>query len=169
MTVDNGQRKEIIKLINMKNTKKRGKQVGKETTLNRLRDLEIDSFDRESNLSNISSQMSSRQGLRTTKNFTRTNNQNMFAVDTVSEIHDEKEKNSIFNHSMKHGLFNDIRASPLKDRLPSNLRIYDPALEKRLFAKEASRIPGQGPSSRRTPAAGTHINPIVDDEIENIN
>ena len=41
--------------------------------------------------------------------FMRRNNQNPFVADTVSEINDNKAKNTIFKHSLKHGLFNDIR------------------------------------------------------------
>ena len=140
---------------------------GKEDTLNRLRDLEVDSFDRDSNLSAVSSTMSRKLGIPNTgmedSLFARKTNQNPFIADTVSEINDNKEKNAIFNHSMKHGLFNDIRASPLRDRLPLDLQVYDPALERRLFAKEASRIPGEGPSSRRTPASNNRRQPNVDD------
>jgi len=41
--------------------------------------------------------------------------------ETLSEINDDKEKNAIFNHSMRHGVFNDLRNSPLKDKMPNNL------------------------------------------------
>ena len=44
-----------------------------------------------------------------------------FIADTVSEINDEREKNAIFNHSLKDGLFNDLRNSPLRDRMPNDL------------------------------------------------
>ena len=67
---------------------------------------------------------------------TRKKPNNPFLNDTVSEINDDKEKNAIFNHSLKHGVFNDIRNSPLKERLPTDLQYYNPALEKRLFAQE---------------------------------
>ena len=72
------------------------------------------------------------------------NRNNPFISDTLSEINDEKEKNAIFSHSLKHGVYNEIRNSPLRDRLPRDLQIYNPALEKRLFAKEAAKAPGMG-------------------------
>ena len=75
---------------------------------------------------------------------TRKKAHNPFITDTVSEIHDDKEKNAIFNHSLKHGVFNDIRNSPLRERLPADMQYYNPALEKRLFAKEFNKAPGQG-------------------------
>lgn len=86
-------------------------------TLNRLRDLDVDSFDRDSQSHNsvASSSLSARLGRpRTTKNaaesaYMRRTNPNPFTIDTVSEINDEKEKNTIFHHTLKHGLFNDIR------------------------------------------------------------
>ena len=37
-----------------------------------------------------------------------------FARDTMSELFDNQEKTALFQHSMKHGLFNDIKNSPLK-------------------------------------------------------
>lgn len=71
---------------------------------------------------------------------------NPFLTDTVSEVGDDREKNAIFSHSFKHGVFNDIRNSPLRERLPHDLQYYNPALEKRLFAKETAKLPGRGPS-----------------------
>ena len=86
------------------------------------------------------------------------NRNNPFISDTLSEIHDEKEKNAIFSHSLKHGVYNEIRNSPLRDRLPRDLQIYNPALEKRLFAKEAAKAPGMGQASRF--GAKSKINPL---------
>ena len=74
--------------------------------------------------------------------FNPTRKSNPFITDTMSEINDDREKNVIFSHSMAKGVFNDLRNSPLKQRLPENLQVYDPALEKRLFAKEATMKPG---------------------------
>ena len=65
---------------------------------------------------------------------------NCFIADTVSEIHDEREKNAIFSHSLKHGVFNDIRNSPLRKRMPVEMQVYNPALEKRLFAKQSGAL-----------------------------
>jgi len=59
--------------------------------------------------------------------------------DTLSEVGDEKEKNAIFNHSMRHGVFNDLQNSPLKKKMPTGLQMYNPALEKRLFTREATK------------------------------
>ena len=58
---------------------------------------------------------------------------NAFNADVMSEIADDREKDAIFNHSLSKGLFNDIRDSPLKERLPADLQFYNPALEKRIF------------------------------------
>ena len=81
----------------------------------------------------------------------RRTNPNPFIADTVSEINDNKEKNAIFNHSLKDGLFNDIRESPLRERLPADLQVYDPALERRLFARQQRDVPGEGvPLTQRT-------------------
>ena len=82
--------------------------------MDRLRDLEVDSFDRGSEISAVSSTLSARLNRRNNTDmidsaFVRRTNPNPFIADTVSEINDNKEKNVIFNHSMKHGLFNDIR------------------------------------------------------------
>ena len=55
----------------------------------------------------------------------------------------------LFSHSLQRGVFNDIRNSPLRRRLPENLQVYDPALEKRLFAKEIKKMPGMGPGRRK--------------------
>ena len=72
-------------------------------------------------------------------------NKDPFVGETMSEINDEKEKNAIFHHSLKEGLFNDLRNSPLKKRMPGDLQMYNPALERRLFARESSKVPGAPP------------------------
>ena len=66
----------------------------------------------------------------------------LYFLELSLEFHDDKEKNAIFNHSLRHGVFNDIRNSPLKERLPADMQYYNPALEKRLFAKEFQKAPG---------------------------
>jgi hypothetical protein len=41
--------------------------------------------------------------------------------DTMSELGDEREKDAVFAHTLnKGGLFENIRASPLKNHLPKN-------------------------------------------------
>lgn len=67
---------------------------------------------------------------------------NNFLERTLSEVNNEQEKNALFHHSMRDGLFNDLRNSPLRQKMPEDLQMYNPALERRLFAKEASKIPG---------------------------
>jgi len=57
-----------------------------------------------------------------------------FARDTMSELFDNQEKTAVFQHSMRHGLFNDIKNSPLKAKMPSRMQVYEPALENHLFA-----------------------------------
>ena len=130
--------------------------------MDRLRDLEIDSFDRDSAFSDVGSDPGLAK-LRRSKApmdesmldsvFNAKQKSNPFITDTMSEINDEKEKNVLFSHSMSKGVFNDLRNSPLKRRLPENLQVYDPALEKRLFAKEARKMPGQGPNNRKSAAS----------------
>ena len=129
--------------------------------MDRLRDLEIDSFDRDSAFSDAGSDPAMNQ-LRRNKApvdsmldsvFNPKQKSNPFITDTMSEINDEKEKNVLFSHSMSKGVFNDLRKSPLKNRLPENLQVYDPALEKRLFAKEARKMPGQGTNNRKSAAS----------------
>lgn len=45
-------------------------------------------------------------------------------ADTYSEIFDDHKKQAIFNHSMSGGLFKNINNSPLRDKMPSSLKIY---------------------------------------------
>ena len=125
-----------------------GKQVkkknkgGMDDTFDRLRELDVDSFATGSDASNMDmiDQMLNRAGRKAKP----------YIADTLSEINDEKEKNAIFNHSLKDGLFNDLRHSPLRDRMPHDLQFYNPALEKRIFAKEHAKQPGAGPSRGRS-------------------
>ena len=107
-------------------------------TFDRLRNLEVDSFEGESNLSREMDD----ENLQNMYAGGRKQTGKPFMMDTMSEIGDEKEKNAIFNHSLRHGVVNDIRNSPLKDKMPNDLQYYDPALEKRLFAKEMKNMPG---------------------------
>jgi len=44
--------------------------------------------------------------------------------DTLSEICDNDKKDAVFNHSIKGGLFKNIHNSPLKERMPPNIRLY---------------------------------------------
>ena len=66
----------------------------------------------------------------------RQNNQ-AFARETMSELFDNQEKSAIFQHSMKHGLFNNIKNSPLKDKMPTRMQMYEPSIDNQLFAKES--------------------------------
>ena len=79
----------------------------------------------------------------------RNKNLKTFMNDTLSEVGDERDKDAIFNHSMRHGVFNDLRNSPLKDRMPDDLQVYNPALEKRMFNRD------DGPGARRRPMDAT--------------
>ena len=58
----------------------------------------------------------------------------------MSELFDNQEKTAIFQHSMKHGLFNDIKNSPLKDKMPRRMQMYEPALDNHLFANEQKEL-----------------------------
>ena len=90
--------------------------------MDRLRDLDMDSFDRDTD-SNLSSMRGGGKiGKKGEKIYDLHNKKNNpFMNETLSEINDDKEKNAIFNHSMRHGVFNDLRNSPLKDKMPNNL------------------------------------------------
>ena len=109
----------------------------------RLKDVEVDSFDRDSRLSGSMAGSDRGPGaLYDPKN----KNLQAFMNDTLSEINDNKEKDVIFNHSMKHGVFNDLRTSPLRNKMPHDLQMYNPALEKRLMARESTALgSGAGP------------------------
>lgn len=45
-------------------------------------------------------------------------------ADNYSEICDEDRKQAIFNHSLQGGLFKNINNSPLREKLPPSLKIY---------------------------------------------
>ena len=53
---------------------------------------------------------------------------------------------------MKHGLFNDIKNSPLKERMPPRLQVYEPALDNHLLANEQRQAMQQsfGATQERT-------------------
>ena len=38
---------------------------------------------------------------------------------------------------MKHGLFHNIKNSPLKDKMPARMQLYEPPINNQLFANEA--------------------------------
>ena len=61
----------------------------------------------------------------------------------MSELFDNQEKTAIFQHSMKHGLFNDIKNSPLKQKMPPRMQMYQPALDNHLFADEQRNLASQ--------------------------
>ena len=119
----------------------RTKAIHEDNAFDRLRDLDVESFDRDS--CSIGSADTVDGGKNFLKN-RKKRDQIPFMNDTLSEINDEKEKNAIFNHSMRHGLFNDIRNSPLKKKMPNDLQFYNPALEKRLFSRDAPISSGLG-------------------------
>jgi hypothetical protein len=84
-------------------------------------------------------------------------------ADTYSEIFDEDKKQAIFNHSIKGGLFKNINNSPLRDKMPASLKIYQdgkPQVDTYLqenhpfnatstaqFAKFESAAPVKGPDA----------------------
>lgn len=123
-------------------------QKGAGKTLNRLKDMDVDDlFDRDDNESIVSSNIDS-TGLA---DFNAKFNRNPFISDAVSEIADEREKDVIFNHSLKQGLFNDIKKSPLRERMPVTLQTYDPAFDNHLFYKKSKGLKG-------APQAGEPMN-----------
>jgi hypothetical protein len=52
---------------------------------------------------------------------TKNNKYNEFIGETMSEVYDPKEKKAVFNHSLRDGVFNDIKASPLRSKMPLGL------------------------------------------------
>ena len=66
-----------------------------------------------------------------------------FLNETMSEIADDQEKRAVFDHSLRDGVFNDIKNSPLKDKLPRSLRVYEPFQKNRVFEKEINNLKRQ--------------------------
>ena len=61
--------------------------------------------------------------------------------ETLSELADGADKDAVFNHSLKYGVFNNIKNSPLKEKLPANIQMYqhdDENMMTNQFAKVAS-------------------------------
>jgi hypothetical protein len=48
-----------------------------------------------------------------------------YKAETLSEPYDQEEKEALFGHSMTKGLFNNIRNSPLKDKMPPRMQVYE--------------------------------------------
>jgi hypothetical protein len=63
-----------------------------------------------------------------------------FVAETMSEIYDDREKKAVFNHSLKDGLFNDLKKSPLKKKIPFNVQMYEPALHKRVYEDDLKQM-----------------------------
>ena len=47
-----------------------------------------------------------------------------YKAETLAEPYDMEEKNAMFDHSMKKGVFNDIKNSPLREKMPQRMQIY---------------------------------------------
>ena len=56
--------------------------------------------------------------------FLKKNDEDRYKAETLSEPYDFEEKNALFEHSMTKGLFNDIKNSPLRDKMPHRMQIY---------------------------------------------
>ena len=56
--------------------------------------------------------------------FLKKNEEDRYRAETLSEPYDMEEKNALFDHSMTKGLFNDIKNSPLRDKMPRRMQIY---------------------------------------------
>lgn len=56
----------------------------------------------------------------------------------LSDLVNSDEKDEIFRHSMSKGLFNDIKKSPLKDKMPKSMQFYDQEKDMRSFPQKPS-------------------------------
>ena len=114
------------------------KMAHKEDPLSRLKDLDMKQIGDD----NFSRASMSGSSVRTDLDMDPlgfVDRKNRFFNDTVSEIGDEKEKDMLFDHTLKHGVFNDLKRSPLREKMPHQLQMYEPALDRRLFAKDNAR------------------------------
>ena len=65
------------------------------------------------------------------------------AADTLSDIDDPYERDKIFRHSMQGGLMKNISDSPLKNRMPHTLQMYesDKVEQPQAFSKKQVGLP----------------------------
>ena len=119
-----------------------------EDRFDRLKDMDVDSFMTDSDVDRNIEFFERKDVDRILKGKKHLKNYDPFHTDVMSEINDEKEKNVLFNHTLEKGLFNDLRSSPLREKLPDDLQLYNPALEKRLYQRQKAKVPGYGPPIR---------------------
>jgi hypothetical protein len=51
----------------------------------------------------------------------KTEDDKRYKAETLSEPYDQDEKEALYGHSMTKGLFNNIRNSPLREKMPPRL------------------------------------------------
>ena len=99
-------------------TAKRGKDMG--DTFDRLSGLDIDS-ERSVDLDHPKADIRNNKDLN---DFLMKGSRAPRAFDVMSEIEDPKEKDKVFDHSMKNSLFRNINQSPLRERMPRSMQMY---------------------------------------------
>jgi hypothetical protein len=101
-------------------TKSSGKQKNMASTFDRLSSLDVGSelsFDYE----NDNKLMQQNQDIN---KFILQGQRAPRAPDTYSEINDPADKDAIYNHSVKTGVFRKINESPLRQRMPASMQMY---------------------------------------------
>lgn len=48
-----------------------------------------------------------------------------YKAETLSEPYDAEEKEALYGHSMSKGLFKNIRNSPLREKMPARMQLYE--------------------------------------------
>lgn len=56
--------------------------------------------------------------------------------ETYSELANNDEKDKVFNHSITSGLFRNINNSPLRERMPKSMQMYNPDPKTQFKPKE---------------------------------
>jgi hypothetical protein len=99
-------------------TSKKGKDMG--DTFDRLSGLDIDS-DRSVDLDKPNLDIRKNKDLN---DFLMQGSKAPRTFDVMSEIEDPKEKDKVFDHSVKNSLFRNINQSPLRERMPRSMQMY---------------------------------------------
>ncbi len=60
--------------------------------------------------------------------------------ETYSELGNNADKDKVFNHSITSGLFRNINNSPLRERMPKSLQMYNPDPKAQFKPKECKKI-----------------------------
>ena len=98
--------------------KRNDKQKNMADTFDRLSGLDVDS-----QLSNDFDKVDFKMN-KDLNNFIMAGSKAPRAAETYSEIEDQHDKDAIFNHSIKSGVFRNINNSPLRQRMPKSMQVY---------------------------------------------